>query len=109
MRPACLSTLLLAMLVMAGCSGHRTSSTHSASTPPAKEAASVLGIDPLPSSNDGNAKQAIIDLVKTTTDKSSPKFVSPEDRLDARDPVQVQRGGAAGPVAEKGASAKRQW
>lgn len=37
--------------------------------------------DPLPSWNDGPAKQAIIDFVKTTTDKSSPKFVPPEDRI----------------------------
>ena len=37
--------------------------------------------DPLPSWNDGPAKQAIIDFVKTTIDKSSPKFVPPEDRI----------------------------
>ena len=37
--------------------------------------------DPLPSWNDGPAKQAIINFVKATTDKSSPKFVPPEDRI----------------------------
>jgi hypothetical protein len=37
--------------------------------------------DPLPSWNDGPAKKAILDFVKTTTDKSSPKFVPPEDRI----------------------------
>ena len=39
------------------------------------------GADPLPSWNDGPAKQAIVGFVKTTTDKKSPKFVAPEDRI----------------------------
>ncbi len=37
--------------------------------------------DPLPSWNDGAAKQAIIAFVQTTTDKSSPKFVPPVQRI----------------------------
>ncbi|MGA8691924.1 MAG: HAD family hydrolase [Methyloceanibacter sp.] len=37
--------------------------------------------DVLPSWNDGPAKQAIIAFVEATTDKSSPKFVKPEDRI----------------------------
>ena len=37
--------------------------------------------DPLPSWNDGPAKQAIIELVKATTDRASPKFVPPESRI----------------------------
>jgi phosphoserine phosphatase len=37
--------------------------------------------DPLPSWNDGPAKQAILNFVKTTTDQASPKFVPPEARL----------------------------
>src|SRR5580698_984075 len=36
---------------------------------------------PLPSWNDGAAKQAIVDFVRATTDQGSPKFVSPEDRV----------------------------
>ena len=36
---------------------------------------------PLASWNDGPAKQAIIDFVRTTTDQASPKFVPPEDRI----------------------------
>ena len=32
--------------------------------------------DPLPSWNDGAAKNAIIHFVQTTTDKSSPNFVA---------------------------------
>ena len=37
--------------------------------------------DPLPSWNDGAAKKAIVEFVKTTTDKGSPNFVPPEARI----------------------------
>jgi hypothetical protein len=37
--------------------------------------------DPLSSWNDGPAKQAIVDFVHTTTDKASPRFVLPEERI----------------------------
>jgi phosphoglycolate phosphatase-like HAD superfamily hydrolase len=37
--------------------------------------------DPLPSWNEGPAKKAIIDFVKETTDKASPKYVPPEARI----------------------------
>ena len=37
--------------------------------------------DPLPSWNDGPAKKAIIEFVKETTDKASPKYVPPEARI----------------------------
>jgi phosphoglycolate phosphatase-like HAD superfamily hydrolase len=37
--------------------------------------------DPLPSWNDGPAKQAIVKFVQTTTDQSSPKFVPPPERI----------------------------
>ena len=36
---------------------------------------------PLPSWNDGPAKQAVIDFVRATTDQASPKFVTAEDRI----------------------------
>jgi phosphoserine phosphatase len=35
----------------------------------------------LPSWNDGPAKQAILDFVRVTTDRSSPSYVAPEDRI----------------------------
>jgi phosphoglycolate phosphatase-like HAD superfamily hydrolase len=35
----------------------------------------------LASWNDGSAKQAIIDFVRATTERSSPKFVPPEERI----------------------------
>src|SRR5262245_48982014 len=41
--------------------------------------------DPLPSWNDGAAKQAIINFVRATTDSASPKFVPPEERIAAFD------------------------
>jgi hypothetical protein len=34
--------------------------------------------DPLPSWHDGVAKQAIVEFVRVTTDKASPRFVAPE-------------------------------
>jgi len=37
--------------------------------------------DPLPSWNDGAAKQAIVEFVKATTTKGSPKFVPPAERI----------------------------
>ena len=37
--------------------------------------------DPLPSWNDGPAKQALMDFVRTTTDQASTKFVPPEARI----------------------------
>jgi hypothetical protein len=38
-------------------------------------------VDALPSWNEGAAKQAIVDFVKATTDKASPDFVPPEERI----------------------------
>jgi phosphoglycolate phosphatase-like HAD superfamily hydrolase len=37
--------------------------------------------DPLPSWNDGPARQAIVELVRATTQPGSPKFVAPEARI----------------------------
>jgi phosphoglycolate phosphatase-like HAD superfamily hydrolase len=37
--------------------------------------------DPLPSWNDGPAKQAIVDFVRTTTETGNAKFVPPEQRI----------------------------
>jgi phosphoserine phosphatase len=41
----------------------------------------VQAADPLASWNDGPAKQAIVDFVKTTTTQGSPQFVPPEARI----------------------------
>jgi hypothetical protein len=44
-------------------------------------AATAIAQDPLPSWNNGPAKQAILNFVKATTDSSSPNFVPPEQRF----------------------------
>ncbi len=74
-RLAVLSSLLL-VITLAGCTNNPTPATPTAGQP-----AATVAADPLPSWNDGPAKQAILDFVKTTTDKASPKFVAPEDRI----------------------------
>ena len=37
--------------------------------------------DPLPSWNEGAAKQAIVEFVRATTTEGSPKLVPPEERI----------------------------
>src|SRR6516225_5781770 len=37
--------------------------------------------DPLPSWNDGAAKKAILEFVRVTTEKGSPQYVPPEQRI----------------------------
>jgi phosphoglycolate phosphatase-like HAD superfamily hydrolase len=44
-------------------------------------ALSAQAADPLPSWNEGSARKAIVDFVSATTDKSSPKYVPPENRI----------------------------
>jgi hypothetical protein len=44
-------------------------------------AVSRAAVDPLPSWNDGAAKQAIVDFVRAATDKNNPKYVPPEERI----------------------------
>jgi phosphoglycolate phosphatase-like HAD superfamily hydrolase len=68
--------LVCLVLVVANCSTAPTNSTSFAAI-----TASAADADPLPSWNDGSAKKAILDFVKTTTDKSSSKYVAPEDRI----------------------------
>ena len=69
-------TLLFALLIVAGCSTNPIPSNSNTGKPAATAAA-----DPLPSWNDGATKKAIVDFVTATTEKSSPNFVSPEDRI----------------------------
>lgn len=40
-----------------------------------------VSVDPLPSWNDGTNKEAIISFVKNVTDKNSPDFIVPADRI----------------------------
>jgi hypothetical protein len=76
-RAVFLSTLLLSLaLIITGCNNNTAPTA-----PTAGQSAASVAAGPLPSWNDGPAKQAILDFVKTTTDKASPKFVAPEDRI----------------------------
>ena len=52
--------------------------------------------DPLPSWNDGSAKQAIVSFIKETTTKGGSKFVAPEERIAAFDQDGTSMGRAAG-------------
>ena len=51
------------------------------SVSPALGAQSVAHTDPLPSWNNGPAKQAIVQFVERTTTQGSPKFVPEADRI----------------------------
>jgi phosphoglycolate phosphatase-like HAD superfamily hydrolase len=48
---------------------------------PVSASAQTASSGPLPSWNEGSAKQAILDFVRETTDRASPKFVPPEERI----------------------------
>ena len=79
LRLASLSILLA--LILAGCSKNSPPPVSSTSAPTSGGTTSATGAKPLPSSNEGPAKQAIINFVKITTDQTSPQFVPPEDRI----------------------------
>ncbi|ANY81229.1 HAD family hydrolase [Microvirga ossetica] len=49
--------------------------------PAAAQAQAPAAGGPLPSWNDGAAKQAILDFVRVTTDQASPSYVHPEERI----------------------------
>ncbi len=66
--------LLSALAILPAFSGTLLAASAQAETPPPAG-------DMLASWNDGPAKQAIIDFVRDTTDRASPKFVPPEERI----------------------------
>ena len=49
--------------------------------PAGARAQTSKSVVPLPSWNDGAARQAILDFVRATTDESAPTYVPPEDRI----------------------------
>jgi hypothetical protein len=51
------------------------------SLPVSTSAETPSTVDALPSWNDGAAKKAIVEFVEAATDKSSPDFVQPEERI----------------------------
>src|SRR5262245_29406451 len=70
------ATLAYSILLITSCANQPSSHTSSVGF-----RAFAAEADPLPSWNDGRAKKAILDFVKTTTDKTNPKFVAPEERI----------------------------
>jgi phosphoglycolate phosphatase-like HAD superfamily hydrolase len=66
-------TLLSALAVLPAFSGSLL--------PMSARAQTAASGGPLPSWNDGPAKQAILDFVRATTNQGSPKFVPPEERV----------------------------
>jgi phosphoglycolate phosphatase-like HAD superfamily hydrolase len=48
---------------------------------PTSSQAQIAQGEPLPSWSNGPAKQAIFDFVRATTDRSSPSYISPEERI----------------------------
>jgi phosphoserine phosphatase len=52
-----------------------------ACAPSATDTQSVAPVDPLPSWNDGDAKQSILDFVERVTDPTSPDFVPEAERI----------------------------
>jgi haloacid dehalogenase-like hydrolase len=74
------STLVSLTLISVGFSGGCSTAPRT-SAPFAGSVASAAAADPLPSWKDGSAKRAILEFVKTTTDKNSSNFVPPEERI----------------------------
>lgn len=66
--------LLIILLILAGACAPATPA-------PAPAPETYPAADPLPSWNDGAAKEAILKFVRETTDESSPSFVPPDDRI----------------------------
>jgi phosphoglycolate phosphatase-like HAD superfamily hydrolase len=78
--------LLAATATVAACASGKGSDNQQASVAESTNAgatnsATGNSAGPLASWNDGPAKQAILDFVRVTTDKSNESFVPPEDRI----------------------------
>jgi phosphoglycolate phosphatase-like HAD superfamily hydrolase len=72
--------LLSALAAPAVLSGLRLTAAAEAQLPE-RPVAGQLPAQPLPSWNEGPAKQSILDFVRATTDRASPKLVPPEERI----------------------------
>src|SRR5271154_2820542 len=73
--------LLSTLATLPVLSGLRLTTAAQAQLPVGPPPQGQLPADPLPSWNEGPAKQAILDFVHATTDPSSKDFVPPEDRI----------------------------
>jgi phosphoglycolate phosphatase-like HAD superfamily hydrolase len=74
LRNSLFSALLLSSLLVSGCT-----TVHAPTSAPATSPAAAA--DPLPSWNNGPAKEAILKFVKATTDSASPQFVPAAERI----------------------------
>lgn len=69
------SLMLLVLMLPVGCTQQRSN------TPPAASGAEASAQDPLPSWNEGEAKQAIISFVEEVAAEDGPAFVPEADRI----------------------------
>jgi hypothetical protein len=75
----CSVVLLGIAFVLASCS--KQEAVPIAAEASAKTTSSETSTDPLPSWNDGQAKQSIVDFVNATTDRDSAFFVPEAERI----------------------------
>ena len=73
-----LPLILLFSLLFAGCGNHATEST---TTTDSSSQTTAKVTDPLPSWNEGSAKQAIMHFVHVTTDSADSSYVKPGERV----------------------------
>ena len=71
--------IILFSLLFAACGNHATESSNTTTDTSSQTTAKVT--DPLPSWNEGSAKQAIIHFVHVTTDSADSSYVKPGERV----------------------------
>ena len=72
------ATYLFLLFICSGCGNNTENNSPAADTTSQKKEGAV---DPLPSWNEGDAKQAILKFVHSTTDSSDSAFVKPDERF----------------------------
>lgn len=72
---------VLVVLAVAACAGPGTPAAGSASPAPAGTASATSAADPLPSWQDGAARQTILKFVASVTREGSPTYVPPAERI----------------------------
>lgn len=77
--PSFLLSLATAVILLGSCNNN--SETPAAAADSTSTVQKTETVDPLPSWNEGDSKQAILAFVKTTTDSASASYVKPEARV----------------------------
>jgi hypothetical protein len=76
----------------------------------ARSASAQATAEPLPSWNDGPAKQAILDFVRATTTQSDFNFVAPDDRIATfNQHARCFRASVGEPLADDGHTGSNGW